>query len=117
MIGRFECVFRLFDDPHFLAGGVGVAIIEPPQPCRGLHHLLKPPAIGPDHGVGETGDDERLIKAPRKAWLIAFERLPDFVRLLYGRIKKDGKPPAAADIKKRVDDMFAAAALGTGKKK
>jgi transcriptional regulator with XRE-family HTH domain len=48
---------------------------------------------------------------------VPFERLPDLVRLLYGRARVEPKPPNAAEIKKRAADMLAVAAMETGGKR
>ncbi len=49
--------------------------------------------------------------------VVAFDKLPDLVRVLYGRARSEPKLPTANEIKKRAMDMLAVAAMAKGKKK
>jgi hypothetical protein len=48
---------------------------------------------------------------------VDFGKLPELVRLLYGRARSEPKAPAATEIKKRAADMLAVAAMKKGRKK
>jgi hypothetical protein len=65
---------------------------------------------------------DQIMSATYEVWFnsayrkkIEFEQLPDFVRLLYTRIKTEAKRPNLEEIKKRAADMLAAASLGKKK--
>ena len=65
---------------------------------------------------------DQIMSATYDVWFhsdykksVAFERLPDLVRLLYGRMRMETKKPVAGEIRKRAADMLAVAAM-EGKK-
>jgi transcriptional regulator with XRE-family HTH domain len=61
---------------------------------------------------------DQIMGATYEVWfhsdyrdVVDFSRLPELVRLLYGRARSEPKTPAANEIKKRAADMLAVAAM------
>jgi len=85
--------------------------------------LKEPPPFRPFEGPSRDPLMDQIMGAAYDIWFnasyrdaVAFERLPDLVRLLYGRTKLESKVPPMAEIKKRIADMLAVMALEKQKK-